>query len=425
MILPEEFLRRMQKRLGEGFPAFLRTYEDAPCRGVRVNALKLSAEELKRFFPVGDQVAWEKNGFYSTQDKPGALPAYHAGLFYSQEPSAMCAAPLLDARPGERVLDLCAAPGGKTTRLADSMKGEGVLVANEYVYDRAKILSQNVERLGIKNAAVISADTSLLAQRFASYFDKIIVDAPCSGEGMFRKDAGAVAEWSEENVEKCVVRQHKILEDAACMLAGGGTLVYSTCTFESRENEEQIASFLQRHPEFSLKEEHCLFPHEVRGEGHYAARLVKEDAERANAPLFVCEKNRAAERAYDDFSADFFVHAPKGELTTLSDGRMFLVTEEFPALPGRVLRVGIEVGRFDGKRFTPAHALAMSARCTQVRRVAELGDEECRKWLRGETLEYALPDGWGIVSWHGFPLGLMKAVGGTLKNHYPKGLREH
>ena len=284
MNLPAEYLDRMQKRLGEGFPAFLRAMEQPPLRGVRANTLKLSPAAFADLFPhAGDPVPWEKAGFYTDAERLGAFPAHHAGLFYAQEPSAMCAAPLLDARPEERVLDLCAAPGGKTTQLAAAMGGGGVLIANEYVYDRARILSQNVERLGVKNCAVVSADPAALARRFPAYFDKILVDAPCSGEGMFRKDENAIAEWSEENVSRCAVRQAAILDEAAAMLRGGGRLVYSTCTFERAENEGQIEAFLARHAEFTLIGEEMLFPHEVRGEGHFAALLEKSGAERPPA----------------------------------------------------------------------------------------------------------------------------------------------
>ena len=415
----------MQKRLGERFPAFLHAMEDPPCKGVRTNPLKLTAAQLSQILPVGDGVPWEKNGFYCDLEKVGSLPAHHAGLFYSQEPSAMCAAPLLGAQAGERVLDLCAAPGGKTTQLAGAMGGEGVLVANEYVYDRARILSQNVERLGVSNCAVISTDTASLAAGLPAYFDKVLVDAPCSGEGMFRKDANAVAEWSEENVAHCIARQSAILDDAAALLAGGGTLVYSTCTFEYGENEGQISDFLACHPEFTLVEEHLLLPHEVRGEGHYAAKLVKEEGARHDAPAFPQTRDRAAERAWQDFAADFFLSPPTGNVTTLSDGRIYLLPAGLPALSGRVLRAGIELCRFDGKRFTPAHALAMSAKAENVRRTAPLTDEACAHWLRGETLASSMPEGWGVATWRGYPVGLAKSVGGTLKNHYPKGLREH
>ena len=425
MILPETFLRRMQKRLGERFPAFLRVMEEAPCKGVRANPLKLTGAQLTALLPVGDAVPWEPSGFYCDLEKVGSLPAHHAGLFYSQEPSAMCAAPLLGAKKGERVLDLCAAPGGKTTQLAGAMGGEGVLIANEYVYDRARILSQNVERLGVTNCAVISADTASLAVKLPAYFDKVLVDAPCSGEGMFRKEENAVAEWSEENVARCIARQSAILDDAAALVAGGGMLVYSTCTFEYGENEGQIRAFLARHPEFTLLEERLLLPHEVRGEGHYAAKLVKEDGARRDAPAFPQMRDRAAERAWQDFASDFFFSPPSGSVTTLKDGRMYLLPECLPALTGRVLRAGVELGRFDGKRFTPSHALAMSAKAENVRRTAPLDDTACMRWLRGETFASSMPEGWGIATWRGYPVGLAKSAGGTLKNHYPKGLREH
>ena len=424
MILPETFLRRMQKRLGERFPAFLRVMEETPCKGVRANPLKLTGAQLAALLPVGDAVPWEPSGFYCDLEKVGSLPAHHAGLFYSQEPSAMCAAPLLGAKKGERVLDLCAAPGGKTTQLAGAMGGEGVLIANEYVYERARILSQNVERLGVANCAVISADTASLAVKLPAYFDKVLVDAPCSGEGMFRKEENAVAEWSEENVARCIARQSAILDDAAALVAGGGMLVYSTCTFEYGENEGQIRAFLARHPEFTLLEERLLLPHEVRGEGHYAAKLVKEDGARRDAPAFPQMRDRAAERAWQDFASDFFFSPPSGSVTTLKDGRMYLLPEGLPALAGRVLRAGVELGRFDGKRFTPSHALAMSAKAENVRRTAPLDDTACTRWLRGETFASSMPEGWGIATWRGYPVGLAKSAGGTLKNHYPKGLRE-
>ena len=309
----------------------------------------------------------------------------------------MCAAPLLDARPEERVLDLCAAPGGKTTQLAAAMGGGGVLIANEYVYDRARILSQNVERLGVKNCAVVSADPAALARRFPAYFDKILVDAPCSGEGMFRKDENAIAEWSEENVSRCAVRQAAILDEAAAMLRGGGRLVYSTCTFERAENEGQIEAFLARHAEFTLIGEEMLFPHEVRGEGHFAALLEKSGAER--------------------------VRPPAGRLTTLDDGRMYLLPEAMPALPVRTLRVGIELGAFDGRRFTPAHALAMAVTKGECARFLPLSEGETEKYLRGETFPTDAENGWCVVGYGDYPLGLGKIAGGILKNHYPKGLR--
>ena len=423
MNLPEEFIIRMQKRLGAAYPAFLRCYDAPPVRGVRANLLKLSAEAFAALAPfAGERVPWAEGGFYTAAEKVGHFPAWHAGFFYAQEPSAMCAAPLLAVKPGERVLDLCAAPGGKTTQLAAAMRGEGVLVANEYVFDRARILSQNVERLGVRNAAVVSADPAALAARLPQYFDKILVDAPCSGEGMFRRDETAIAEWSVQNVERCIVRQREILDSAAQMLAGGGTLVYSTCTFERGENEDQVAQFLVRHPDFVLREQHLLLPHEVRGEGHFAAVLQRIDGERCDAPPFPQTRNAAAERAFAAFAEEFFVRIPAGRLTAAGD-RLYLLPAGLPALAGNVLRAGLELGTFDAKRFTPAHALAMAVSAEEVRSRFELSDAECVRWLRGETLSRE-GRGWGIVTWRGQSLGLCKAAGGVLKNHYPKGLRD-
>ena len=423
MILPEEYLVRMQKRLGEGFPAFLRAMQEPPVRGVRANRLKISPEELKTCFPYAlTPIPWAADGFYTDAEKVGKLPAHHAGLIYAQEPSAMLPAALLNAQPGERVLDLCAAPGGKTTQIAAAMQGEGVLVANEFVYSRARILSQNAERAGVVNAAVVNADPARLAAAFPAYFDKILVDAPCSGEGMFRKDAGAVAEWSAENVARCIARQKDILEAAYTMLRGGGWLVYSTCTFEEGEDEGQVRALLARHPDLRLESERLLFPHEVRGEGHYAAVLVRTAGDAREAPLFRCVKNAAAERAYRAFSEEVFLAPPHGEVTTLADGRMYLVPHGFPALPVTTLRAGRELGVFDGRRFTPAHALAMAATRDTCARFVALGEEDAARYLRGETLPCA-DTGWCVVGYGAYPLGWGKASGGVLKNHYPKGLR--
>ncbi len=424
--LPKAFLARME---GEtDFPAFLRCYSEPPVSGVRVNTLKLSSEEFSRLapFPLEGNVPWAADGFYTSEERVGAYIEHFAGLIYSQEPSAMCAAPLLDVKPFERALDLCAAPGGKTTQLASKMMGEGVLVANEVMPDRARILSQNVERMGIKNCAVISASTAELAKSLPAYFDKVLVDAPCSGEGMFRKDENARLEWSEENVSRCIARQRDILDDAAGLLKAGGRMVYSTCTFSHGENEEQIEAFLKRHPEFVLLEQHRLMPHEVRGEGHFAALLEKRgEADEPHVKPFPVRREQAAEKAWREFAEDFFGKAPEGALTTLPDGRMFLLPDGLPALPGRVLRAGVEVGEWNGKRFTPAHALAMASHRGEVRRFVSLGRSEAQKYLRGEQLDAPsqTADGWCVVGFGEYPLGLGKCVGGAVKNHLPKGLR--
>lgn len=425
MKLPEEFLRRMEKRLGDEYPAFLQSYEKPPYRALRVNPLKIP---LKRFFddppfPLGEQVDEEINGVYITEPKAGAYLEHFAGLYYLQEPSAMVVGEYADACKKERVLDLCAAPGGKTTQVAAQMAGEGILISNEIDAGRAKILSQNVERMGIKNCAVTNASPEQLAKNFPEYFDLILVDAPCSGEGMFKKEPEAIAHWSLQNVKLCAARQRDILEEAAKMLCGDGCLIYSTCTFSEEEDEGQIADFLSRHPEFVLEEDTKLLPHEFKGEGHYCASLYKTQGNfRAPKPCFV-KKNARADKAFFDFAQDFLREIPQGEITTLDDGRMYLVPAGMPALGVRSLRLGVELGEWDGKIFKPAHALALSLEKEQCKRFVSLSRECCEKYLRGETLACGLGNGWVVVGFRDYPLGLGKIVNGVLKNHYPKALR--
>ena len=426
--LPEQFLKRMRERLGSDFPAFLTSYELPPLKGLRVNPLKISVEEFRQIAPfaLGDGVPWEQNGVYIQEEKPGADPYHFAGLYYLQEPSAMCAVPMLAVRPGERVLDLCAAPGGKTTQIAGAMQGEGVLIANEIDYDRAKILSQNVERLGITNCAVTSANPKKLAEHLPEYFDKILIDAPCSGEGMFKKEPNAIPEWSEENVRRCAARQREILDCAAQMLAGGGKMVYSTCTFASEEDEDQVGEFLLRHPEFELVAMKKLLPHEIRGEGHFVALLQKREGEKNS-----CKEIKTVQsRAVKEFAEEFLEEECElrlYETLSASDAkakyyRYSSVPNGMPVLPVTTLRIGVELGEWDGKLFKPSHALAM-AYGRAARRKVKLSREESIKYLHGETLETELENGWCVVCVEDYPIGLGKIVNGVVKNHLPKGLR--
>lgn len=254
MELPEKFLSRMKSTLGSGFDAFVSSYERPPLKAVRVNTLKITPSEFAKItpFPLGNSVPWEPNGFFVAEEKAGKSIQHSAGLYYVQEPSAMCAAPLLRASAGERVLDLCSAPGGKGTQLAQAMHGEGVLILNEVNFSRAKILFQNVERLGVINAAVISEAPERIAEHFEGYFDKVLVDAPCSGEGMFKKESTAIPEWSEEAIITCAHRQRLILQSAQRALKPNGLLCYSTCTFAPEEDEWQIDNFLKTHANFKL-----------------------------------------------------------------------------------------------------------------------------------------------------------------------------
>lgn len=430
MNLPEDFLSRMKERLGEHFPAFLSSYEAPPYKALRVNTLKIKLIDFLKNppFPLGEQIAFpeaeEINQFYITEEKAGRFPEHFAGLYYLQEPSAMCVGEFTAPCKKKRVLDLCAAPGGKTAQLAIQMNGDGILISNEIDAVRSKALSQNVERLGIKNCAVTNATPQRLAEQFPEYFDLVLVDAPCSGEGMFKKEPEAIPHWSLNNVALCAARQREILDEAAKTVAAGGCLVYSTCTFSEEEDEWQVRNFLERHSEFVLVQEEKFFPHEFKGEGHYCACLKKTGGEVRHAKPYPVKRNAQANKAFYAFAEEFFMESPYGEVTTLDDGRMYLVPGGMPALGVHTLRLGVELGGFDGRIFKPAHALAVSMKREDCRRFVSLTREECGKYLRGEPLELAIENGWCVVGLGDYPLGLGKAVNGVIKNHFPKGLRK-
>ncbi len=431
--LPVQFIENMKKQLPSNeWEAFFACYDKKPLKGVRINPLRGDRYELKSLLPfAGEEIPWEKNGFYTAQEKLGGHPLHFAGVFYSQEPSAMCAAPLLEVKAGEKVLDLCSAPGGKGTQLACQMKGEGIIVLNEPIFSRAKILLQNAERMGIKNAVVISEYPSALAKKFQGYFDKILVDAPCSGEGMFRKNAEeALGEWSEENIALCAERQKEILTAAVEMLKEGGRLVYSTCTFAKEEDEEQAAWVLQAFPQMRLLAQEKLYPHKVQGEGHFAA-LFEKTAKTAEWNSRIKDAKPSVttggEKAYREFERSFFkakfarrLYENNGVLYELPEGVF-----DFKGL--NLLRVGIRLGEVKNGRFEPAHALAMAAKKEECSSVLDLSLEDSRleKYLRGETVEdERVKNGWCLVCAAGFPVGLGKAVNGTVKNHLPKALRK-
>ncbi len=429
-VLPEKFVERMKKQLPQSeWEAFFAVYDGKPHKGVRVNALKCKAAEFEKLSPFAlSPVTWEENGFYIDEEKVGGSPYHFAGVFYSQEPSAMVAAPFLDVKAGERVLDLCSAPGGKGTQLAAKMNGEGIIVLNEPIFSRAKILSQNVERMGIKNAVVTSETPDTLAEKFKGYFDKILVDAPCSGEGMFRKNADeALAEWSEENVALCAKRQKEILAAAVKMLRSGGRLAYSTCTFSEEEDEGQVREFTKNYPEMRLITQEKLYPHKVKGEGHFVAVFERTgEGERSNLRCVKPSLSKGAEKAYRDFEKSFFqvefaddLHEVNGVLYGLPNG-------VFDWRGLNVLRVGVRLGEMTNGRFEPSHSLVMCAKKAELKRVVDLSadDRRLEKFLCGETIEYDVENGWCAVCVSGFPVGLGKAVNGVIKNHIPKALRK-
>ena len=431
--LPESFVNRMKKQLPETeWEAFFAVYENSVFyKGIRANALKCDGVAFEKISPFAlSSVPWSEHAYCVEEEKVGGHPYHFAGVYYSQEPSATCAAPLLGVQKGEKVLDLCSAPGGKGTQLAAYMQGEGVIVLNEPIFSRAKILSQNVERMGVKNALVTCAYPKDLANVFPRYFDKILVDAPCSGEGMFRKNAKeALAEWSEENVALCAARQREILSSAVKMLKKGGRLVYSTCTFSFEEDEGQVQAFLKENPNFRLIKQEKLYPHKVKGEGHFAALLEKTDGEE-DCLLRQKKKtmDRASEKAFRDFEKEFFNSAQFKNLT-LENGILYALPLDTPDWGNlQVLRVGVRLGEVKNGRFEPDHSLALCTRMDEVKSPINfpLDDARVDKFLRGEAVEIndTEKNGWKLVCVDGFPIGLGKNVNGTLKNHIPKGLRK-
>ena len=306
-MLPEAFLTRIKTQLGEEYDAFLHSLERPRAVALRFNPLKGARPALPF---EGEAVPWEAQGvYYDPAARPGLHSYHEAGVYYLQEASAMSAVSLLDPQPGERVCDLCAAPGGKTTQIAGRMQGEGFLLCNEYSPKRAKILSQNIERMGVANALVTNETTEKLATMLPGFFDRVLIDAPCSGEGMFRKEEAAVTDWSQETVEMCARRQAEILHSGAAMVRPGGRLVYSTCTFAYAEDEGQVCDYLQKHPEMRLVKQEKLYPHKVKGEGHFAALFEKTEKTAEWDTRMKTAKNsvtQKSERAYRDFEKSFF-----------------------------------------------------------------------------------------------------------------------
>ncbi|MGN0805522.1 MAG: RsmF rRNA methyltransferase first C-terminal domain-containing protein [Candidatus Coproplasma sp.] len=422
--LPVGFINRVKCDLKGEAQSFLNSYDRQPYKAIRVNTLKISSEDFKKISPFAlSQVKWEPNGFYVSEEKAGKTILHAAGLYYVQEPSAMSAAPILCVQPGEKVLDLCSAPGGKGTQLAQALHGEGLVVLNEIDYSRAKILLRNVERLGIKNAVVTCAPPEKIAKAFVGYFDKVLVDAPCSGEGMFLKEPNAVTEWSEKNVELCAIRQQKILECAQKALKVGGKMVYSTCTFAPIEDELQVESFLKEFTNFSLIEQHKLLPNKDMGEGHFVALLQKNGGEeecsvrtlRPVAPEKKVALYRDFERRYLTTSFDN-LHLVGDELYSLPD--------LFPRTDGlQILRAGVPLGEFKGDRFEPSHSLAMCLKSEEAD-CMEVDEQNAINYLKGLTFDCdERQSGWKLVTYLNYPLGWCKAVNGTAKNHLPKGIR--
>ncbi|CRF28681.1 tRNA/rRNA cytosine-C5-methylase [Mycobacterium tuberculosis] len=484
-MLPEAFMGKMERLLGAELPDFLASYDKERLFGLRVNSLKLKTHQFRELTKLElEPVPWSETGFYYREgERPGKHPHYHAGLYYIQEPSAMAPAELLDVRPGDRVLDLCAAPGGKTTQLAGKLQGTGVLVANDVHPDRVKALVKNIELSGVKNAVVLNENPDKLEKPFAGYFDKILIDAPCSGEGMFRKEEDMAKAWRPDWPEKYAAMQRTLLRQAARMLRSGGQMVYSTCTFSPEENEAMIAEFLVAHPLFEVEpiQERSgwmpgrpdwlgesggrtaevagtarLWPHRLAGEGHFVAVLRHRGpavpaesgagpvAARAAKPPRREGKRPAKEAAADPrealarFAAEQLAAAPYDAAGLVFRGEhVYAAPVGLPPLDGvRVIRPGWYLGSASGQRFAPSHALALGLRAEDALRTVSFtaDDPLAVRYLKGETLMLAQEDlhtagegvpakGYCLVCVDGFPVGWAKWQDGLLKNEYPPGWR--
>ena len=429
LMLPEAFLVRMKHQLGEEYDLFLQSLERPRAVALRFNPLK---GESPRLPFVEGAVPWEKTGFYYTPEARPGLHVYHeAGVYYLQEASAMAPVALLDPQPGEKVCDLCAAPGGKTTQIAGRMMGEGFLLCNEIHPARAKILSRNIERMAVRNALVTNEHPANLARHYSGFFDRVLVDAPCSGEGMFRKEEAAVTDWSPEAVRMCARRQAEILHSAAELVRPGGRLVYSTCTFAPEEDEEAVANFLAAHPEFAPEEvqapwfvpgenaSYRLWPHKLLGEGHFAAVLRKNGGEDTQIPP---AGGAALPQLWQSFAKELDLRLPEGKVVLFGQ-KLFWAPAQMPEISRlKVLRPGLELGEMKKNRFEPAHALALWLRtCRNIQRF-DADSEEMKAYLHGDVVPSKCK-GWCLVCAGDYSIGWGKGDGNVLKNHYPKGLR--
>ncbi|MEI2692546.1 MAG: RsmB/NOP family class I SAM-dependent RNA methyltransferase [Anaerolineae bacterium] len=482
--LPLAFMARMAALLDEEFPPFLAMLNQKPVPALRVNTLKLSVEQFQALSPWPlTPVPWCPEGFTLDRKLNIGTHTYHEiALYYVQDASAMAVAALLDPQPGERVLDLCASPGGKSTQIASRLAGQGVLVSNDIDRGRADVLRSNLERWGVTNALVLNETPERLADRWPGCFDRVVVDAPCSGEGMFRKNEEARYHWSEAHVAGCALRQREILATAAQLVRPGGRLVYATCTFAPEEDEGVIARFLHSHPDFELVQplwsdgfqpgrpdwadwpasavEHSsqivppsedrsekivlpgsdlplqravrLWPHKLQGEGHFVAVMQRAGdagpaAWQPARPVRLAASDRAALEAFWQPLID----RPLPERLLLrprqsQDVEVLAPPEDAPDTAGlRTALAGWRLGVLRKGRFEPSHALALALRAEQVRQRIDqpIGGELAARFMRGETLDAPGPDGWVLVAVEGFPIGWGKRVNGVVKNHYPKSLR--
>lgn len=453
MNLPEKYMTKMKQLLGDDYSCYIESFNEERHYGLRANNLKIETTELEKISPFKlEKIHWISNGYYYDKEYvPSKHPYYYAGLYYLQEPSAMTPAELFNINESDKVLDLCAAPGGKSTELAAKLGGTGVLVSNDISASRAKGLLKNIELLGITNSIVLSETPEKLMNYFAEYFDKILVDAPCSGEGMFRKDPSMIKNWKEDSVDYYSDIQKNILPSAAKMLKPGGYMLYSTCTFSPEENEMIISEFLDNHKEFELitlpdfqgfdrgKTEWSgnydydlskavrLWPHKIKGEGHFIALLYK-NSETCHSN-YSSYKIKSKEKDYDvyrEFEKEYLNKKLDGDRLEVINSKLYLMPREIPNLKGlRILRTGLYLGEIKKNRFEPSGAFACSLNKNEFANNVDLDveDNNVIKYLKGETLQIEGSKGWNLVSVDGYSLGFAKKVNNLLKNKYYPGWR--
>ena len=428
MNLPERFLNDVKELLGEEFDDFIKSYEQKKTTAIRVNTMKMEKDRLKGLLDCNtEDIPWAEEGLYydEYEYKPGRNPLHDAGAYYLQEPSAMSVVPKADIQEGDRVLDMCAAPGGKSTYILSKLNNTGLLVSNEINATRIKALGENLERFGAANAIITNTDSKGLLKVFEGYFDKVIIDAPCSGEGMFRKDQVAIDDWSYAKVIECRDIQHEIIRDGYKMLKNGGTLVYSTCTFAKEEDEDIIDGFAEEfeNAEVVLKER--LWPHKVKGEGHFVAKIIKHDEEDCSVKPAKFKKLDKELKDFRDFEKKF--------LNIKLDGDFFIRGENLYLMPKdspdtkkiKLLRQGLHLGELKKNRFEPSHALAHYLKKEDVKNFADFkfDSDEIKAYMSGDVINTGESRGWIIVGVEGVSLGWGKESGGVIKNRYPKGLR--
>lgn len=451
MKLPIAFETKMKQLLKEEYDSYLDSYNLPKYQGLRVNTLKVSLREWEKLSPFKDikTVPWCKEGFYyDSQEKPGKHPYYYAGLYYIQEPSAMAPGAYIPIEEGDYVLDLCAAPGGKSTQIGARLGQKGLLVANDVSASRAMALLKNIENFGVRNIMVTAESPSRLASKLEGYFDKILIDAPCSGEGMFRKSEETIKSWETHGVEHCCSLQQEILEDAVKMLKPSGMILYSTCTFSPEENEGMMQQFLDKHKGFKvipllptggIQKAHPewvagdaqlegalrMWPHHIEGEGHFVC-LLQRCGENRDTPKKSTLKKRIKD--YPD-AASFIVDntfISLEEYVLEVKGKLYLISEDTPDLSRlRVLRSGMFLGEIKNKRFEPSHALVLGYPKEMFRHTLDFSanDENILRYLKGETLLYKASKGYHVVCVDGYPLGWVKAQNEVLKNQYPASWR--